>query len=1382
MPALNWNVFENLPGAATTNFEVLCRSIVRRQYGQFGDFRALANQPGVEFHLKLHTACALGLAGRWYGWQCRWYGLQGGEDIGATRRQQIKEAIETTERVLPGVTDWMLCTRQILTKRDQEWFFALQTKMKLALWSAIDVEDHLSGPAAILRETYFGELVLTPDTLKDLHDREVEPIRLRWRPEVHQVVEAERVLHRTLGEIEAWSNLNDIKAQLDEDIIGIGSNLGNLPDAMKDGLNILIERARNASSTLNQCYASLKDGQYEILRQFASSEIAPTAEERALRHQLRAVRHIGALYVANTLADMQRGQNAILALGRALGQRLVSVVADAGCGKTQLAAQLTAPTAHRSAGLLLRGKFLAAGEDLDDFARHVVVRGKPLSSFEALVAAVDGAAQRATTRLPIVIDGLNEAEDPRDWKDALASLAVVLDRYENVQIICTLRSAFVPEALPDNARYLEIRGFEDDLGGAVRRYFAYYKIDALDAELPWELLNHPLTLRIFCDVTNPDRKQTVDVTAIPGSLTVLFERYLDQVAARITDLSPSACRFFPTDVGVALNIIGRTLWTGHCREIEITQLRKLLNDETRTWDQSLVAALEHDGVLFREPGDQPGQGNMSIVYDALAGHIVADALLGKYSGDKFDEWLRRTSTLAALRTGVGEQSWIQNTATRFSKLLPSKLEPTVRALLKRLRRSPRHDHHPLASDIFRALVGLTPRRMNRKQLWPLLQDQMRADALFESAYLDNAHLDQETVAELVPLVRGRSTRHRDLLYRLFGTRAAQAHPLNSEFLDGVLRPMSMADRDLRWSEWLRRDQTGVSQDSERLKQRWKSGNVKERADHLRARWVMWTLTSTIRVRRDHATCALYSFGCHDPEALFNLTIDSLAINDPYVPERMLAACYGVAMSLWADPRGKKARDALPRFASRLVDEMFVESAPHSTFHVLTRDYALGVITLAQKIDPNCILEDKQACLAPPYHLPSPFPPADQISDEEVAGAKRAMHMDFENYTLGHLIRNRSNYDYNHETYKDIRRQVEYRIANLGYSPERFGATDKTIAESGWHAESRGKSKTDRYGKKYSWIAFFEMYGIRLDAGELSEWHDRERSSDVDIDPSFPETPKTFQPALPDLFSGSPTDPRRWLSEGPRPDYQGLLQRDEIDGEPGPWLLLEGYVEQSAPTDNRRVFTFLRGILVKREHTAQLLAGFNAIEYPGNSAVPEPSKDYYTYAGEVPWSKHFAPGLRDSDGKAKRDEQAALVAHDGRRWLPGIPIEIPAYDFAWESYHSELNQVSGTSFLAPALCERFGLSNRRGEWDLYDQSGRLATAYREFKGDNDSFRSNLLYLRADLMASYLSSELDLVWLVWGERNFHFKSFDSEPHDAFSGNTHIHRHSGKWDQKQ
>ena len=46
-------------------------------------------------------------------------------------------------------------------------------------------------------------------------------------------------------------------------------------------------------------------------------------------------------------------------------------------------------------------------------------------------------------------------------------------------------------------------------------------------------------------------------------------------------------------------------------------------------------------------------------------------------------------------------------------------------------------------------------------------------------------------------------------------------------------------------------------------------------------------------------------------------------------------------------------------------------------------------------------------------------------------------------------------------------------------------------------------KTDRYGKKYSWIAFYELAGLRQDKNLLPDYYDDLRISDADIDPSFP---------------------------------------------------------------------------------------------------------------------------------------------------------------------------------------------------------------------------------------------------------------------------------------
>lgn len=1342
---LNWDVFAGLPGAIETNFEMLCRALVRRHYGMFGRFFALANQPGVEFHLRLESPCLLGEAGRWYGWQCRWYKQPSGRAISTTRRRKIEEAIATTEAELPEITDWVLWTRYPLTEGDQKWFYGLPTDMQLHLWTAAEVEEHLSGPAEILRATYFGELVLTPDLLRERHAASAARIKRRWQPEVHQVVNAERAIQRKLGALEAWSDLHDLASVLEEGAVSIAADISSLPTTLVDTSNELVDSARALATSLAQTYTALAGGDYEVLRQQLSYRHSLKPEWRVLVRQLRAGNLSTALTATNVLADVHRAHASLIALYQALEGRLVAVIADAGCGKTQLAAQLTAPSQERPAGVLLHGTDLHAGHSLDDLAKNVVVNGRPVASFDALAAAVDAAGQRASRRLPIVIDGLNEAEDPRDWKGQLASLATTLQAHPYVLVICTLRSAFTTEALPDDVERLEIPDFENDAIEAVQRYFSYYRIDPQDAELPWDLLRHPLTLRMFCEVTNPERKQTVGVEAMPGSLTALFDRYLEQVAERITELAPRSQRYYESDVRTAINEIGLALWEKKTTSLEIVELRRRLGDEARPWDQSIVRALEQDGVLLRIPGERPSASHVAVVFDALAGHLVADALLGEFGGRGFEDWIKDPNIITSLTGGLDQR-------------------------------------HPLASDIFRSLVALIPRRMHRRQLWSLLEEPWRTAAVFQAAWLESAYLDHDTMSQLQALVAKTPSDRRDLFDRLRNTRAARSYPLNAEFLDIVLRQMSPHDRDLRWTEWIRRNDEQIIKDLERQEARWKVKQNRDIRDTLRARWIMWTLTSTVRHLRDYATRALYWFGSADPVRLFELTLDSLAVNDPYVSERMLAACYGIAMSLWEDPRGSKLRPALPAFANSLVDRMFVPGAPYPTRHALTKDYALGVISVASRVAPRCVPSDKQLYLKSPFeHQPSPFPPASEINDSDVAGAADAIHMDFANYTIGHLIPSRPNYDFESTTYTDVRRQIEYRMVELGYSPNGFAAADRMIGEGSWRAEKQG-FKTDRYGKKYAWIAYFEMYGLRLDQRGLSEWRADDRTSDADIDPSFPEPAKIWTPPLPDLFTAGPTEPRAWLADGPTPDYENLLHREEVDGQQGPWLLLNGYLEQSAKDDSRRIFTFLRGLLVRRDRVEKIVAAFNTIQYPGNRALPEPREDYYSYAGEIPWSSNFARPLRGSNGKAKRDHQRAFVLHDGRRWLPGIAVEVPAYGFAWESHHSSLNQVSNITVPAPALCERLRLSHRQHEWDLYDRRQNLATMYREFKEDRDTFRSNFLYLRADLMAEYLArTNQSLVWFTWGERELEHSTLVARMHefdDVHSRYVHIHRRSFSW----
>ena len=561
-----------------------------------------------------------------------------------------------------------------------------------------------------------------------------------------------------------------------------------------------------------------------------------------------------------------------------------------------------------------------------------------------------------------MIDGLNEAEDPRKWKALLASVDETLCKYPQVLLVSTVRPEFIGEVLPPELhRRVDIPGFRDDLDGALDKYFGHYLIDPSDAELPMWLLDHPLTLSLFCQVVNPSRERVVGVEAMPGSLTGLFDRFLEQSRDRISELSPRTHRYGSEDVRWALQQVGLDLWHGRSRSVPISTLRHSLGDADRPWTLSIVHALEQEGLLTR---GRDGLDEVSAAYDALAGHLIADALLSTKNRSELESWLADSTTNADL---FGDAS----------------------------------ERHPLASDVIRSLVGLFPRRHYGMHLWSHLDEPERTNVLFATSELEGQYLDQETVECLEALIFQLPTTSPYIFKRLWQTRGSPGHPLNSDFLERVVRPMPVSEQDLRWSEWVRKHSQDIIADIHLLADGWRSNLQRDERDLLLVGWVKWLLTSTVLELRDLATMAVYWFGRGDPKALFNITIESLSLNDKYIPERMLAASYGVAMAYWSDPSRSEVRQAIPQLAHGLYERMFAPDAQYSTAHALMQDYTLCIVELVLRINPLTLNREQLSRTRRPLkHVESPFASANSVTDFEFENVDRAFRMDFENYTLG----------------------------------------------------------------------------------------------------------------------------------------------------------------------------------------------------------------------------------------------------------------------------------------------------------------------------------------------------------------------------------------------
>lgn len=1331
MTSLNWDRFASLPGAAETNFEKLCRTLIRRNYGKYGDFQELANQAGVEFHLKLTESCELGNPPRWFGWQCKWYALKNGQNLGKTRRGDIVDGIDKTRKYLPDLTDWVLWTKHTLTKEDQRWFYALADSypaLTLSLKVASDVEALMSGPAVHLRDTYFGELVVTSQTLADQHAIAVAPFKHRYQSEVHTVVPTERALSKCLLQSGAWSGLTELSTRLTSEVAEVASASTLVSKHLVDALDLLVNDGIFISNHLLEVNTAINTGDLQALKRGLTHTLPSPRPHRKLLARLRSGRYSASISSANLVADLHAAISEIDHLREIIGMRAAAVVAPAGRGKSELAVRMTIPGGETPAGLLFAGKDLSAGQGLDELVRAFKIFGKPAPSFEALVEAIDAAGERLGRRVPIVIDGLNEAEDPRDWKDALFKADELLKRFPHVFLIVTLRDEFSEDCLPPELPNFELDGFEDDPSSAIKRYFDHYKIDATDEDLPFELLQHPLTLRIYCDVANPRKERTVGVEALPRSLTGLFNEYFRRVSVKVADASPRNRRIYQEEVKEALLGLAGLMWEHGARAIEQGTARRTIGD-SQSWHDSLLKSLESEGVLIRR-SDGNGRMGVAFTYDLLAGHLIAEYLLTKYD---FTSWLSDKANLVKI-------TYFEEGAHTFSR------------------------------DTFESLTGLLPTLSRGNQLWQNLTGQLRDHALLLTANSDPATVGRETVQEFAKSMLESDSFAKRAYPLLRRTRAAMAHPYDAGFLDQTLRSMTNTRRDLSWSEWLRRNEERVAADLMSLERRWASDHVDAR-DISRARWASWVLTTTSRHLRDLATRALYAFATRQSNDYSALALDSLTVSDPYVPERQFAAAYGCALATWADPSEEK-RNWIPRLARTLMSACFLTTSPSSTRHTLLRQYLLGIIGLARRVEPDCIKEEELKFLEPPFsHLPHPFKTPSDWTQEQIQDAiKSALKMDFGNYTLGRLIPNRSNYDYTNHDYIETRDKIASRMLDLGYRPSEFDPVDRTMSSYGRH--EREGSKVDRYGKKYAWIAYFEMWGLRSDHGRLGKFWSEPRTADADIDPSFPGPLESWSPNLPSLFDQGPQSIADWILKGPIPDYSALLTPDEIQGAPGQWILLDGFLEETAASDHRHIFSFLRGVLVKSARLKKLLAAFNAMTYPGNDAIGSVPDVHLIYAGEMPFFS--IPGTTQLEDVP---DDVALVSED-RYSGSGVPIEIPVRRYAW-SGDSKVNSDSRGLFPSPLVCEGLGLSFRAGTWDLHDAAG-VGSLVRQLRGNASSVEGMAAYLREDLMKLYLDeTDQVLVWLIWGERGQHYRGRMDEVSMLADGSyANVHKRSIVW----
>lgn len=1047
---------------------------------------------------------------------------------------------------------------------------------------------------------------------------------------------------------------------------------------------------------------------------------------------------------------------------------------------------------------------------------------------EEVFDQLQAAASRLGERAIVIVDGVNEGWR-REWRQAVTALRALVSGRPEIGLIITCRSPFESVAIAqedlNNFHKVIHHGFDDQEFDAQAAFFQYYNLPLPEVPLLDREFSRPLTLKLICQsLQNLTGKKLADgfagIASGQKGMTYVLESFVNRIGKPIEDeygLSPRACWVLlkGSDQIADRKRAGfapcmATTLRGYVRPSEADRIiavnfltfsparRRNLLETLRT-----NGLIEEDAVWYTSKSGIKSRVVFRLPYQRFSDHLVARHLLKTYldvsSASAIKQSFSSGSPLARIfkasnryQREYAEPGWAQALITEFPERVGARLPSKDRELFFVLPR--RAQDLPAYFEPF--IEGL---------FWRDPAAFTEGTRLVINQYLNADRRAWERVVDALAAV---STKPK--------------HPYHARRLYDFLARYPMPDRDLTWSEYLRRKY--ASPTIHRLLTWAGKLNAASMTKHSAKELIVLlslVLTTVVRNDRDLATKALVLIGEKFPEVLFAHAMESLRFNDPYVSERMLAAAYGVAMSLVDSEVAPTFRPMLGSLAERLYKNMFGPGARYATHHTLKRDYALGIIKVAQSV--HCVRLPKTAArnLSPPYPQTSSTFASDGTPDPAVTESiGHAIQMDFGNYTIGSLIPKRANYDNKNQEYVKVRAKIERRMFDLGYRKEQFNALEQEIGSMSFH--TRDEHKVDRYGKKYSWVAYFEMWGEREVTRALPDWRLGERSPDCGVDPSFPKRPPDWAPPIPDLFGDLSIDTEAWVESGFTPAWKHLFVVPEINGHQGDWVLVEGFVRGESKEQDRELFALLRGTFVAQRDVRSLKAKFLAVDYPGNNRIPDGATEDYLFSGEAGRRNNYARPLLRRNGRYCRQVQEAFdryvtiktrdrtqhpagkgnfMPHAGEqtgkslvellgpplrtRHIPGIRLELPTIHFGWESYHSAQNNFSGFDLPAPSLIQRLGLASKNREVDFYDATGRPGTLYREAGNGWKGNRHKLLYVRADLLRRYLTETRQvLVWCNWGERDWlkkmegHVMIENPARQRIYQAFGHIHRSFSHW----
>lgn len=792
----------------------------------------------------------------------------------------------------------------------------------------------------------------------------------------------------------------------------------------------------------------------------------------------------------------------------------------------------------------------------------------------------------------IIIDALNEGATESFWNVAMKRMATLLKQNDRLKLLITYREdENFDLSIP--CRIIELRGFEDNALEAIQKYFTYYQIEDSDGEIQkryFAEFNEPLFLSMFCVVANCDFRFTM------GDFTYseLFHQYIkyrnDMVSKGVDEDSHRNV----TEKAL-MKFANYSLYYNQCSDISRQKARHYTDQicRNRTWSNNLLNWILKENLMLST--GQQGE-RLMFGYQKMGDFLMADI------------FMHNKMTDAAKVDFILEKGTHREYASyrRFIIALLSEWELTPQLLERKIATKM---HHLI-------LASLRHHGKNDQVIFEWMQTNNIYSVRILHDFLKDITIDVFMSAH--QKLKSIDIAHRD---KVWSTMVNQeySHRLDAQRFADFIAIIPREDTDEGWSKVVI--------------------------------LLCWMCTSPHPYVRGAVMRKLVEIFCNKTQmALFALN-EFFDCNDPYVVQVITCAIYGYLL---------RKRDATE--AAKIADlilQFFYQDhkAPED---ILVRQWTMLTLALADELNG---INTHFSAIRPPFVSKNPYDlvvdKTEEISKDYFGLSNGSWKMyetlfgfsDFRRYIIGTNSRANSDVFLKKEgTHVKalLLADIILMVANIAKHDFRWN-DDLGKLDDNVYSEGRYNNLTERFGKKYLWLALYKANALLSDHFKVADgcnylysqtekgieptpfpWYTREYSR---IDPTIlnafdAQAYTSFQAdELEDVQSETN---EQWMSKEHQIPKPRLMVKDTDGSE---WIVLtcyDGYRLDAEEGTVKDLFLFSNAAFIEYKEL-EIFWRWAAMQNFYGRWMPERRNGSIDYLwNEYPWAETYKRTLREVD--------------------------------------------------------------------------------------------------------------------------------------------------------